>query len=119
MGQFLPVGNNRSLSLSGPIVFTYFILHHGVCRMAADYKLKLIYKKEFHEVFLENQEDPEFHSLMVKMKVMDTNGESSMDEAQWEAASAFLFFLFFPCSTMISFLLGLDIYIAFAFEKTK
>jgi len=61
--------------------------------MAEDYKLKLIYKKEFHEAFLENQEDPEFHSLMVKMKVMDTNGESSMDEAQWEAASAFPFFV--------------------------
>jgi len=30
--------------------------------------------------------------LMVKMKVVDTNGESSMDEAQWEAASASPFF---------------------------
>lgn len=86
--------------------------------MAADYKLELIYKKEFHEVFLENQEDPEFHSLMVKMKVVDTNGESSMDEAQWEAASASPFFVS-PILDDDFFPLGSDIYIAFAFEKTK
>ena len=87
--------------------------------MAADYKLELIYKKEFHEVFLENQEDPEFHSLMVKMKVVDTNGESSMDEAQWEAASASPFFCSSHAWPWFFFLFGLDIYIAFAFEKTK
>jgi mRNA (guanine-N7-)-methyltransferase len=58
--------------------------------MAKEYKLELIYKKDFHEVFMEHQEHPEFGPLMVKMKVVDANGESSMDEAQWEAASTFL-----------------------------
>lgn len=59
-------------------------------RMASDYKLDLVYKKEFHEVFEENREDPEFGPLMVRMKVVDTEGESSMDEHQWEAASTSL-----------------------------
>ena len=65
------------------------------CRMAADYKLELIYKKDFHEVFLEHQKDPEFGPLMVRMKVKDANGESAMDEAQWEAASVSPLNLFF------------------------
>lgn len=63
-------------------------------RIAAEYKLELLYKKEFHEVFSENQEDPEFQPLLVRMKVVDKDGESSMDEAQWEAAST----LFGPLS---------------------
>ncbi len=65
--------------------------------MASDYKLDILYKKEFHQVFEENQDDPEFGPLMVRMKVVDANGESSMDEHQWEAASTFPFSLTSPC----------------------
>lgn len=75
----------------------YVVRWENFRRMAADHKLELIYKKDFHEVFLEHQKDPEFGPLMVRMKVKDANGESAMDEAQWEAA---------------------NIYIAFAFQKT-
>ena len=46
---------------------------------------------EFHELFDENREVPEFQSLLQRMKVMDENGESQMDEDQWEAASEFSF----------------------------
>ena len=53
--------------------------------MAAEYKLFPIYKEEFHHVFQEHQEH--YKPLMVRMKVVDDNGESSMDEDQWEAAS--------------------------------
>lgn len=55
--------------------------------MATEYGLDLKYKEEFHEVFEEHQEHPEFGPLMVRMKVVETNGESSMNEDQWEAAS--------------------------------
>lgn len=55
--------------------------------MAKEYGLFVKYKEEFHEVFSENQEHPEFGPLMLRMKVVDANGESSMDEDQWEAAS--------------------------------
>lgn len=55
--------------------------------MAAEYKLYPIYKEEFHQVYEEHQEHQEFGPLLVRMKVVDANGESSMDEDQWEAAS--------------------------------
>ncbi|KAH8102839.1 guanine-N(7)-methyltransferase [Cristinia sonorae] len=65
-------------------------------RTAAEYGLHPVYMKQFHEVFAENQPHEEFGPLLVRMKVVDANGESQMDEDQWEAA---------------------NIYIAFAFEK--
>lgn len=71
---------------------THFItamLTHVPHRMAKEYGLELKYKEEFHEVFAEHQEHPEFGPLMVRMKVVEPNGESSMDEDQWEAASAY------------------------------
>jgi len=74
----------------------YIVRWQNFVEMATEYGLDLKYKEEFHEVFEEHQEHPEFGPLMVRMKVMEANGESSMNEDQWEAA---------------------NIYIAFAFEK--
>ncbi|KAJ7063123.1 mRNA capping enzyme-domain-containing protein [Mycena amicta] len=74
----------------------YIVRWDNFVQMAAEYGLHVVYKKEFHDVFSEHQDHPEFGPLMVRMKVVDANGESAMDEAQWEAA---------------------NIYIAFAFEK--
>ncbi|KAJ7172680.1 mRNA capping enzyme-domain-containing protein [Mycena filopes] len=74
----------------------YIVRWDNFVQMAADYGLQPVYKEEFHDVFSEHREHPEFGPLMVRMKVVDANGESSMDEDQWEAA---------------------NIYIAFAFEK--
>lgn len=72
------------------------------CRLAAEYGLHPVYKKEFHEVFEEHQGHAEFGPLLERMKVVDKDGESQMDEDQWEAASACLFSslvasLLFPC----------------------
>lgn len=83
--------------------------------MAKEYGLILKYKEEFHGIFEEHQDDPEFGDLMVRMNVVDTNGESSMDEDQWEAASK-------SCHLETSWRLTnlrSDIYIAFAFEKSS
>ncbi|TFK54847.1 guanine-N(7)-methyltransferase [Heliocybe sulcata] len=74
----------------------YVVVWEPFVRLAKEYNLHPVYRKEFHEVFQENQEDKEFGPLMVRMKVVDQNGESHMNEDQWEAA---------------------NIYIAFAFEK--
>jgi len=74
----------------------YIVRWQNFVEMATEYGLDLKYKEEFHEVFEEHQEHPEFGPLMVRMKVVEENGESSMNEDQWEAA---------------------NIYIAFAFEK--
>ncbi|KAG7452705.1 mRNA capping enzyme, large subunit [Guyanagaster necrorhizus] len=74
----------------------YIVRWDPFVQLASEYNLYPVYKEEFHHVFEEHQEHPEFGPLMVRMKVVDANGESSMDEDQWEAA---------------------NIYIAFAFEK--
>ncbi|KAF9476055.1 hypothetical protein BDN70DRAFT_907820 [Pholiota conissans] len=63
-------------------------------RMAADHGLDLLYKKEFHQVFEEHQDNPEFKSLLVRMKVVDEDGASAMDEDQWEAANIYIAFAF-------------------------
>lgn len=55
--------------------------------MAAEHGLHVLYKKEFHQVFEEHSEHPEFAPLLERMHVVDKNGESQMDEDQWEAAS--------------------------------
>ncbi|KDR73440.1 hypothetical protein GALMADRAFT_609653 [Galerina marginata CBS 339.88] len=74
----------------------YVVRWDNFVQMAAEHGLFPIYKEEFHQVFQEHQEIPEFKSLLVRMKVVDDEGASAMDEDQWEAA---------------------NIYIAFAFEK--
>lgn len=59
----------------------------AACSMAAEYDLHPIYRKEFHEMYEEHHEHPEFGPLMERMKVRDREGASQMDEDQWEAAS--------------------------------
>lgn len=55
--------------------------------MAFEYHLRLIYKAEFHDVYAEHCEHEEFGPLLQRMKVVDSDGDSQMDEEQWEAAS--------------------------------
>jgi len=73
--------------------------------MASEYGLSPIYKEEFHQVFEEHQEHPEFKPLLERMKVVDSDGASAMDEDQWEAASALLF-SFFPSAILVLSCLG-------------
>jgi mRNA (guanine-N7-)-methyltransferase len=58
-----------------------------VSRMAAEYGLHPTYHEEFHHIFQEHHEHPEFGPLLERMRVVDANGESAMDVDQWEAAS--------------------------------
>ena len=87
-------------------------------RLAAEYGLHPLYKREFHDVFYEFREIPEFKDLLTRMKVVDRNEETDMDEDQWEAASACLFSLpflpFLPCADEDP-----DIYVMFALEKRE
>ena len=62
-------------------------------RLAAEYGLHPLYRREFHDVFDEFREIPEFKDLLTRMKVVDRNEETDMDEDQWEAARACLFSL--------------------------
>jgi hypothetical protein len=58
--------------------------------LAAEYGLYPTYKEEFHQVFDEHQSKDKFRQLMVRMKVINSEGESSMSEDEWEAASTSL-----------------------------
>lgn len=60
-------------------------------RLAEEYQLYPVYKEEFHQVFEEHREQKEFKELLWRMKVVDRDGESAMDEDQWEAASECFF----------------------------
>ena len=81
--------------------------------LAAEYSLYPIYKEEFHHIFTEHQNHEEFKSLMLRMKVVDANGESALDVDQWEAASQFSeFFLRVNLDHPHT-----DIYIGFVLEK--
>ncbi|KDQ59538.1 hypothetical protein JAAARDRAFT_33115 [Jaapia argillacea MUCL 33604] len=70
----------------------YVVQWDNFISLAAEYSLYPKYKAEFHQVFSENQHDPEFGPLMVRMKVVDAKGESQMDEDQWEAANIYIAF---------------------------
>ena len=112
----------RSISFAGKILSGAFI-HLSRCpdrtpidisRLAEEYNLYPVYKKEFHEVFEEFHEHTEFRSLLQKMNVVDANGETEMDEDQWEAASKSSLTFEFCFSLLID---TIDIYIAFAMQK--
>ena len=47
----------------------------------------LKYRKEFHDIFTEFSDHSEFGPLMTRMQVVDGQGDSKIDEEQWEAAS--------------------------------
>ncbi|KAI0318351.1 mRNA capping enzyme-domain-containing protein [Amylostereum chailletii] len=83
----------------------YVVHWESFVQLAAEYHLHPIYKKEFHDVFQEFQDHEEFKPLLQRMKVVDINGETEMDEDQWEAA------------TTDRAVARVDIYIAFAMEK--
>ncbi|KAF9815455.1 hypothetical protein IEO21_04626 [Rhodonia placenta] len=68
----------------------YVVQWDNFVKMAAEYGLKLVYKEEFHQIFEEHHEHDEFGPLLQRMRVVDANGESHMDEDQWEAASVYM-----------------------------
>ncbi|KII88966.1 hypothetical protein PLICRDRAFT_159944 [Plicaturopsis crispa FD-325 SS-3] len=72
----------------------YVVHWDNFVQMASEYGLHPVYKKEFHQIFEEHQEDPEFKERLVRMKVVDANYESAMDEDQWEAANIYIGFAF-------------------------
>ncbi|TFL06057.1 mRNA capping enzyme-domain-containing protein [Pterulicium gracile] len=74
----------------------YLVFWDNFVQLASEYGLEPVYHAEFHQVFSQHQDEQEFKQLLERMKVVDADGTSSMDEDQWDAA---------------------NIYVAFAFEK--
>jgi hypothetical protein len=55
--------------------------------LAAEVGLHPVYEAGFHQVYTEHCEHREYGPLLARMKVRNEQGESQMDEDQWEAAS--------------------------------
>ncbi|KAL5533036.1 ABD1 [Sanghuangporus sanghuang] len=72
----------------------YIVYWDNFVQMASEYHLHLLYKAEFHDVYAEHCEHPEYGPLLQRMKVVDADGESQMDEDQWEAANVYVAFAF-------------------------
>jgi mRNA (guanine-N7-)-methyltransferase len=70
----------------------YVVHWKNFVEMAREVGLHEVYRKEFHEVYQEHCEHETYGPLLVKMKVQNEDGESHMDEDQWEAASEYSFF---------------------------
>jgi len=62
--------------------------------LAGEFELELQYKEEFHGIYEQEQNVPEFKSLLQTMRVVDSKGESSLDQDQWEAANIYIGFVF-------------------------
>ncbi|KIJ32457.1 hypothetical protein M422DRAFT_213808, partial [Sphaerobolus stellatus SS14] len=62
--------------------------------LAKEYGLNIIYKREFGEVFADEREHPEYGPLLRRMKVVNADGVSDVDEEQWEAANIYVAFAF-------------------------
>lgn len=66
-----------------------------------------MYKEEFHTIYNDEQGEQEFKGLLSTMKVVDSKGESALDQDQWDAASEWLISLlpFFRFVSCVAFLL--------------
>ncbi|KAL1755332.1 mRNA capping enzyme-domain-containing protein [Schizophyllum commune] len=74
----------------------YLVHWDPFVKLAAEYGLLPIYKEPFGEVFQES-EKKEFKQLLIRMKVMNEEGESNMTEDQWDAANVYIAFAFKKC----------------------
>jgi mRNA (guanine-N7-)-methyltransferase len=93
----------------------YVVHWDNFVQLAQEHNLHLIERKEFHDIFMDQREHRDYGALLKKMRVVDDEGESQMDEDQWEAASEYLSPILF---IRVFFDSGyIDLYIGFAFEK--
>ncbi|ORX33622.1 mRNA capping enzyme-domain-containing protein [Kockovaella imperatae] len=73
----------------------YIVDWENFVSLASEYRLKLIYKKSFHEILQEEKDSRDFGPLLGKMGVINPeDGSSQMDGDQWEAANLYMAFAF-------------------------
>lgn len=65
----------------------YLVHWDNFVTLALELGLHLVERKEFHEIFMDERDHRDYGALLKKMRVVDDDGESQMDEDQWEAAS--------------------------------
>ncbi|KAK9457197.1 mRNA capping enzyme-domain-containing protein [Dipodascopsis uninucleata] len=92
-----PFGQRYSFFLTDAVddVPEYVVPFEIFRAMAEDYKLELIYRKGFHEMFEdETSEIPELFDLCRRMKVIKDDGSYGIEGDQREAAGLYLAFAF-------------------------
>jgi len=94
----------------------YVVRWEPFAELAVTYGLELLYKEDFHTIYEKEQEPVEFKQLLTSMKVVDSKGESALDQDQWDAASTFSIYARFQYIP-IELVHCLDIYVGFAFRK--
>jgi len=72
----------------------YVVHWDNFAQLALEHNLHLIERKEFHEIFMDERDHRDYGALLKKMKVVNDEGESQMDEDQWEAANLYIGFAF-------------------------
>jgi len=72
----------------------YVVHWDNFVQLAQEHDLHLVEKKEFHDLFQEEQDHKDYAPLLKRMKVVDDQGDSQMDEDQWEAANVYMAFVF-------------------------
>jgi len=72
----------------------YVVHWDNFVELAEEHGLQLLERKEFHDIFTEQQNHKDYGPLLKRMKVVDDQGDSQMDEDQWEAANIYVGFVF-------------------------
>lgn len=86
--DFSPFGVEYLFYLQDAVdVPEYVVFWDEFVKLAESYGLKLEYREEFHKIFELEREHKEYEKLLKTMRVVDQDGGSALDEAQWEAAS--------------------------------
>jgi mRNA (guanine-N7-)-methyltransferase len=70
--------------------------------LTEEFGLELLYKEEFHGIYEQEQNVPEFKSLLQTMRVVDSKGESYLDQDQWEAASKSIYIYIYICFIILA-----------------
>lgn len=95
----------------------YVVRWDPFVELAESYGLELVYKEDFHTIYEREQEPTEFRQLLSSMKVVDSKGESALDQDQWDAASTSCNNRFASHFRLSTDMVTIDIYIGFAFRK--
>ncbi|GAA6024958.1 hypothetical protein JCM11491_001317 [Sporobolomyces phaffii] len=70
----------------------YVVYWDKFVELAAEYSLRPHYSAPFSDIFADEADDPLFHQLLTRMRVIDAAGNAEMDEDQFEAAMLYLGF---------------------------
>lgn len=93
-----PFGHRYNFYLEDAVsnIPEYVVPFEAFRALAQEYNLEMLYRKQFHDIFFEEQKDYQMKMLLEHMNLVNNKGERIISDDEWDAA---------------------EFYIAFAFEK--